>query len=318
MGLSPTQTERCKNFFALGMMYWLYDRSMESTLRWIENKFKKTPVFVEANTKALHAGNAYAETAEIFGHHYRVRKAPIKPGIYRNITGNEATALGLVAASQQSGLRALVRLLPDHAGLRRPARALEAQELRREDLSGRGRDRGDRLARSARPSRAARHHRHVGSRRRAQERGDRPGRHDRASARDLERPARRPVDGPADQDRAGRPAAGALRPQRRVPGARRRGGHSRRLLLDGLRGLPPRGQVHDAGVPAHRRLSRQRLRAVGGPGRREAAEFRDDAVAAAGGLQALQARREDVGAPVGRSRRRRATSTASAASRSRT
>jgi len=104
MGLTATETERCKNFFALGMMYWLYDRPMDATLRWIEAKFKKNPKFVEANHKALHAGNAYAETAEIFGHHYRVRKAPIKPGVYRNITGNEATALGLVAASQRGGL----------------------------------------------------------------------------------------------------------------------------------------------------------------------------------------------------------------------
>ncbi len=103
MGLTATETERCKNFFALGMMYWLYDRPMASTLKWIEQKFKKNPKYVEANHKALHAGNAYAETAEIFGHHYRVNKAPIKPGLYRNITGNEATALGFVAASKMSG-----------------------------------------------------------------------------------------------------------------------------------------------------------------------------------------------------------------------
>lgn len=104
MGLTATETERCKNFFALGMTYWLYDRPMESTLKWIETKFKKNPKFVEANRRALHAGNAYAETAELFGHHFRVRKAPIKPGLYRNITGNEATALGFVAASSRSGL----------------------------------------------------------------------------------------------------------------------------------------------------------------------------------------------------------------------
>ena len=103
MGLTATETERCKNFFALGMMYWLYDRPMEATLKWIETKFKKNPKYVEANTKALHAGNAYAETAEIFGHHFRVNKAPIKPGLYRNITGNEATALGVIAASSVSG-----------------------------------------------------------------------------------------------------------------------------------------------------------------------------------------------------------------------
>ena len=104
MSMTKVQIERCKNFFALGMMYWLYDRPMESTLKWIAGKFKKNPLLVEANQKALHAGNAFAETAELFGCHYRVKKAPIAPGIYRNITGNEATALGLVAASVQSGL----------------------------------------------------------------------------------------------------------------------------------------------------------------------------------------------------------------------
>ncbi len=105
LGLSATETERCKNFFALGMTYWLYDRPMDATLKWIEHKFKKNPKYVEANHRALHAGNAYAETAEIFGHHFRVRKAPIKPGLYRNITGNEATALGFITASQLSGLQ---------------------------------------------------------------------------------------------------------------------------------------------------------------------------------------------------------------------
>ncbi|MBI4376903.1 MAG: 2-oxoacid:acceptor oxidoreductase subunit alpha [Elusimicrobia bacterium] len=104
MSLTKVQAERCKNFFALGMMYWLYDRPMEPTLRWIEAKFKKTPLMVEANQKALHVGNAFAETAEIFGHHYRVKKAPISPGLYRNITGNEATALGMVAASHLAGI----------------------------------------------------------------------------------------------------------------------------------------------------------------------------------------------------------------------
>lgn len=102
--LTKVQVERCKNFFALGMMYWLYDRPMEGTIRWIEAKFKKTPLLVDANKKALHAGNAFAETAEIFGHHYRVKKAPIAAGLYRNITGNEATALGMIAASSVSGL----------------------------------------------------------------------------------------------------------------------------------------------------------------------------------------------------------------------
>ncbi|HBT62929.1 MAG TPA: 2-oxoglutarate ferredoxin oxidoreductase subunit alpha, partial [Elusimicrobia bacterium] len=103
--LAKTQVERCKNFYALGMMYWLYDRPMEGTLKWIETKFKKAPLMVEANKKALLAGNAFAETTELFGQYYRIKKAPVEPGTYRNITGNEAVALGLLTASRLSGLR---------------------------------------------------------------------------------------------------------------------------------------------------------------------------------------------------------------------
>ncbi|MDE2293342.1 MAG: 2-oxoacid:acceptor oxidoreductase subunit alpha [Elusimicrobia bacterium] len=100
MGLSPTQVSRCKNFFALGIMYWLYERPLESTSSWIRRKFAKNPQLVEANLKALEAGWSYAETTEIFTRTYRVKKAPIAPGRYRNLTGNEATALGLVAAAK--------------------------------------------------------------------------------------------------------------------------------------------------------------------------------------------------------------------------
>ena len=97
--LPSKEIDRCKNFWALGLMYWLYDRPLDPTMRWIEDKFKKKPEVVKANATALKAGFAYAEAAEIFTTHYRVRRAAIAPGKYRNITGNEATALGFVAAS---------------------------------------------------------------------------------------------------------------------------------------------------------------------------------------------------------------------------
>jgi len=100
MNMTRTQVDRCKNFFALGIMYWLYERPLEPTLKWIQKKFQKSQQIVDANVKALNAGHAFAETAEIFEHHYRISKAPIAPGKYRNITGNEATALGLIAASK--------------------------------------------------------------------------------------------------------------------------------------------------------------------------------------------------------------------------
>jgi 2-oxoglutarate/2-oxoacid ferredoxin oxidoreductase subunit alpha len=97
--LPSKEIDRSKNFWALGLMYWLYDRPLEPTQRWIEAKFKRNPEVAKANQTALKAGFAYAEAAEIFTTHYRVRKAAIAPGKYRNITGNEATALGFVAAS---------------------------------------------------------------------------------------------------------------------------------------------------------------------------------------------------------------------------
>jgi 2-oxoglutarate ferredoxin oxidoreductase subunit alpha len=98
--MTSKQVDLTKNFFALGVMFWLYERSMEPTLRWIEEKFSKRPVIAEANRRALKAGYAFGETTEIFHTHYRVAPAHLAPGRYRNITGNEATALGFVAASR--------------------------------------------------------------------------------------------------------------------------------------------------------------------------------------------------------------------------
>ncbi|MFI5254644.1 MAG: 2-oxoacid:acceptor oxidoreductase subunit alpha [Candidatus Limnocylindrales bacterium] len=98
--MTSKQVDQTKNFFALGLMFWLYERSMEPTLRWIEQKFSKRPVTVEANKRALKAGYAFGETTEIFVTHYRVAPAKLAPGRYRNITGNEAAALGFVAASK--------------------------------------------------------------------------------------------------------------------------------------------------------------------------------------------------------------------------
>jgi len=101
-GLAPAQASRCKNFFALGIMYWLYGRSLESTEAWIKTKFQRVQAMVDANIKVLHAGHAFAETAALFERTYRVKKAAITPGRYRNITGNEATVLGLVTAARQA------------------------------------------------------------------------------------------------------------------------------------------------------------------------------------------------------------------------
>jgi 2-oxoglutarate ferredoxin oxidoreductase subunit alpha len=100
--MSNKQVDLTKNFFALGLMFWLYERSMDPTLRWIDDKFKAKPAIAEANKRALKAGYAFGETTEMFHTHYRVAPAHLPAGHYRNITGNEATALGFVAASTKA------------------------------------------------------------------------------------------------------------------------------------------------------------------------------------------------------------------------
>ncbi len=101
--LSRKEMDRCKNFFALGVLYWLYDRPVEPTLQWINAKFSKLPEVAKANEIALRTGYNYADTTEVFTTHYTVKKATIAPGKYRKITGNEATAIGFVAAAQLAG-----------------------------------------------------------------------------------------------------------------------------------------------------------------------------------------------------------------------
>jgi len=102
--LSRKEIDRSKNFFALGVLYWLYDRPMENTLNWIRGKFAaKTPEVAKANEIALKTGYNFFDTTEVFTTHYTVKKAQIAPGKYRKITGNEATAIGFIAASQISG-----------------------------------------------------------------------------------------------------------------------------------------------------------------------------------------------------------------------
>ncbi|MGC2277758.1 MAG: 2-oxoacid:acceptor oxidoreductase subunit alpha [Candidatus Binatus sp.] len=103
MGLNNRAVFRCRNMFVLGMLSWLYQRPIESTLSYLESRFKKTPEVLEANIKVLKAGFNYGETTEMFASSYEVPAARIAPGLYRNITGNSATALGFVAAAVKSG-----------------------------------------------------------------------------------------------------------------------------------------------------------------------------------------------------------------------
>jgi 2-oxoglutarate/2-oxoacid ferredoxin oxidoreductase subunit alpha len=98
--MTSKQKDLTKNFFALGIMFWLYERSMDPTIHWIDTKFSARPVIAEANKRALKAGYAFGETTEMFHTHFRVKPAKLAPGTYRNITGNEATALGFLVASR--------------------------------------------------------------------------------------------------------------------------------------------------------------------------------------------------------------------------
>ena len=102
--LSPKLKARSTNMFALGLLYWLYERDLETTISFLEKKFASKPLIIESNVKALKTGYYYGETIEAIKTTYRVSKAEFSAGVYRNIMGNEATALGLLAASINSGL----------------------------------------------------------------------------------------------------------------------------------------------------------------------------------------------------------------------
>jgi 2-oxoglutarate/2-oxoacid ferredoxin oxidoreductase subunit alpha len=111
-GLSTKEANRCKNFWTLGLMFWIYGRPLEPSIKWIESKFGKRADLVAANIAALKAGHAYGETAEVSHFSYEVPKAPVAKGKYRNIGGNVATAWGLLAATELSGLQMTLGAYP--------------------------------------------------------------------------------------------------------------------------------------------------------------------------------------------------------------
>ena len=267
--VSRKDAERAKNMFALGLLSWLYGRPSEGTLTFLEAKFGKKPEIYKANVTAFQSGWNYGETTEDFSVRYEVKPAPIAPGRYRNITGNTALAYGLIAAGQLAKLPLFLGsypITPASDILHELAkhkkfgvRTFQAEDEIRAASSALGAAFGGALAvtTTERPRHAA-------------EGGDRrPGRLGGAAAARRRRAAGGPVDRHADQDRAGRPADGAVRQERRVAGAGGRGGHAVGLLLRGDRGGPDRDHLPDPGHPAVRRVPGQRLRAVADPrGRR--------------------------------------------------
>ena len=104
MAMTSKLVDRSKNFFALGMMYWMYNRPLETTIEWLKSKFKSKPDILEANIRVLKAGWNYSETTEIFAVRYEVGPAKLAPGRYRNITGNQAVAWGLMTAAKKAQL----------------------------------------------------------------------------------------------------------------------------------------------------------------------------------------------------------------------
>ena len=104
LDLGNRDRDRSKNLFALGMIYWMFSRPLDNTIAWLDKKFAKKPLIAEANKKALKAGWNYCDITGTFQHRYEVEPAELSPGTYRNINGNSALALGLVAASRRSGL----------------------------------------------------------------------------------------------------------------------------------------------------------------------------------------------------------------------
>ena len=230
--ITRKDAERAKNMFALGLLSWLYNRPVEGTMRFLESKFATKPEIMEANKAAFQAGWNYGETTEAFSVQYEVKPAALTPGTYRNITGNDGAVLRPGRGLPPVAAAAVPGRLPDHPGLGHPARAVQAQAVRSAHVPGRGRDRRrGRGARRVVRRRPGRDH-DLGPGHVPQGGDDRPGRLGGAAADRLRHPAGRAVHGHADQDRAGRPADGAVRPQRRVAGGDRRALRPRRDCFD--------------------------------------------------------------------------------------
>ena len=268
-GLSKSDAGRCKNFWALGLVQWMFSRDVASIEDWINSKFAKDPTIRDANVAALRAGHAYGETAELTAAlpHVGTTHAQFPPGEYRGVRGSEALVARVwprpasLPTSRSCSARYPITpaspLLHQLAALRPP---------RRQHLPGRGRDRR-RLRRdrrllcrraSASPSSSGPG---IALKTEAIGLADRR----RAAAGHRQLAARRPVDRAADEDRAVRSLPGGVRPQRRRADRGAGGRTPERLLRGRDRGGAYRRAAHDAGDAADRRLPRQRGRALAHP-----------------------------------------------------
>ena len=243
-GVKGRATLRSKNFFALGLVSWMFNRPLDLIEDWITGRFGDDPVG-KANTMALKAGYNYGLTTEAFHHTYVVKPASLPVGEYTNITGNVAVAWGLIAGAHQAKLPLFYGSYPIT-----PASSILEELARHKNFGVRTLQAEDEIAAGRcgagcvfrRPSRC---HRDERTRRRSQVGDDQPRLPGRAADGHRQRPASRTFDGHADQDRAGRPHAGDVRTPRRGAAADRRSGDTGRRVRCDDRGLPDRSEVHD-------------------------------------------------------------------------
>lgn len=263
--LTRKEKERAKNMFALGLLSWLYTRPMDGTEAFLKSKFADKPEILEANLAALRAGFNYGETTEDFAVAYEVAPATMPAGTYRNVTGNVALSLGLVAAAHRAHLPLFLGAYPitpasdilhTLAGLKRYGVATMQAE---DEIAGVGAALGASFGGALGVTTTS----GPGLALKAETIGLAVSLE--PAAHRLRHPARRSVDRPADQDRAGRPPPGPLRPQRRVARGRRGARDAGRLLRHRRRGRAHRDDLPDPGHRPVRRLPRQRLRAVAAP-----------------------------------------------------
>ena len=230
LGVKPRDAERSKNFFALGLICWMYTRPTDPLIDWIKKRFANRPEVFEANVAAFRAGLQLRRDRRALRPRVRGQARAARAG--RVPPDHRQRRAVVRARRRRAGREAAVvlRVVPDHARLRHPARAVEAEELRREDAAGRRRDLGRRYRDRRRVRRQPRDHGHEWSRRRPEVGGARARGEPRAADDHRRRAARRPVDRSADQDRAGRPDARDVRASRRGADADRRRELAERLL----------------------------------------------------------------------------------------
>ena len=253
-GLSRKDASRAKNMFALGLLSWMYGRPTESTIAFLERRFAKAPDIRDANVDRVQGRLVLRRDDRGVRRPVRDQARADAAGTYRNITGNLALAYGLIAGSTQSGLPLFLGSYPITPAsdilheLSKHKRFGVTTFQAEDEIAGVGAALGASFGGALGVTTTS------GPGHRAEVRDDRPRRDDGAAAARRRRAARRPVDRAADQDRAGRPAAGDVRPQRRGAGADRRAAVAGRLLRRRRRGHSDRGHLPHPGDAALRRL----------------------------------------------------------------